>query len=486
MIGRVGLIICFLFASLSTIWADNGDSTTVYGVAPTYAGLHLSLEYQSNPIMRSKSTLVSFWVKDDGTFITTFPLAETMRVMLNLGQIEGILIVVPGEKYKVELPPFLPLSDEDRLNPFFVPSLLPLAVVEGDRDQLNRLVSLFDDEFNLYYVTNVHKLFKKESEKPFLPIITHLDTIYSSNNAWFNQYKLFTYQKLYELTFQRRKEYVASRFFKGSNFKPNNPAYIEAFNTSFYRYLSLKFSSTNSETLKKAWQSRSIDSISLALKESTLLVDDSLREAVILKNLYDAYYSDLYDKNEIILLIEKGKQSFKTPLNRVWAEEIQVSLQKLRVGSISPDFALLNGNGKERSLKKYKGNFVYLNFMDTKNFACKRDLLALQTIHAITKKELEIVTIFIDSDFGKAKEFMKSNKLDCDFLSISNQQSLLDDYKVRVLPTYFLLDPEGKIVLSPAPSPEEGFLVRFQEHALAYKRQDLRKNPPKEKSIFEF
>ncbi|MBP8850464.1 MAG: TlpA family protein disulfide reductase [Breznakibacter sp.] len=486
MISRILLICCFLSTSLSNLWATDSDSTTIYGVAPTYAGLHLSLEYLSNPVMHSKSTLVSFWVMNDGTFTATFPLVGTMRVSLNLGQIEGTLILAPGEKYKIELPPFEPLKDEDQLNPFFAPSLLPLAVIEGDKDELNRLVSLFDDEFNSYYVSNVHKLFKKESEKPFLSIMAHLDSTYNSNNEWFNQYRHFTYQKLYELTFQRRKEFVVSRFFKEGSFQPHNPAYLEAFNSSFYRYLSLKFSSTNSEALKKAWQSRSIDSISFALKESTLLVNDSLREAVILKNLYDAYYSDLYDKNEIISLIEKSKESFVTPLNRRWSEEILESLLKLRVGFNSPDFVLENGKGKERSLKKYKGKFVYLNFMDSRNFACKRDLLALQTIHSFTRKELEIVTIFIDRDFDKAREFMKSNKLDWESLSFSKQPSVLADYKIRVFPTYFLIDPEGKLFLSPAPSPEESFLARFQDLARDYKNQDLRKNPPKQKSIFEF
>ena len=118
MISRILLICCFLSTSLSNLWATDSDSTTIYGVAPTYAGLHLSLEYLSNPVMHSKSTLVSFWVMNDGTFTATFPLVGTMRVSLNLGQIEGTLILAPGEKYKIELPPFEPLKDEDQLNPF--------------------------------------------------------------------------------------------------------------------------------------------------------------------------------------------------------------------------------------------------------------------------------------------------------------------------------------------------------------------------------
>ena len=33
---------------------------------------------------------------------------------------------------------------------------------------------------------------------------------------------------------------------------------------------------------------------------------------------------------------------------------------------------------------------------------------------------------------------------------------MVADYDVRSYPTYYLVDPEGKLLLSPAPGPQEG------------------------------
>lgn len=465
--------------------ASSRDSTTISGKSLEYAGVRITIEYQSNIITRERSQLLSFVVKPDGTFKSSFILANTTRLYLSLGKTEGLIILQPKGNYEIALPPYVALEDADKMNPFFTPDPVPLAIIKGDQDNLNRNIALFDDEFNDVYVTNIHKLFKKENEAPIKTIIQRFDSVYPSTNEWFVQYKHFTYHKLYDLTFQRRKEYVIDKFFKNAPFLPSNNAYIEAFNATFYRYFALKFNSTTSDVLKKAWTSRSIDSISLALKNSTMLVEDKLREAVILKNLYDAYYSNLYNKNEILMLVAQAETHFTTSINKAWAITILTEIKQLQVGTPAPNFELQSLNDKSINLRKYKGKFVYLNFVHTLNFACKKDLLALVAIQNITKKDLQIVSIVTDKDIIKAKAFVKTNKLDWDFLNVHSQESMLTDYKIKALPTYFLIDPEGKLILSPAPGPEENFLGTFQEQAKAYRNKELRKNPPKDKSIFD-
>jgi hypothetical protein len=37
------------------------------------------------------------------------------------------------------------------------------------------------------------------------------------------------------------------------------------------------------------------------------------------------------------------------------------------------------------------------------------------------------------------------------------QPDVLKEYDIRAFPTYFLIGPDGKLILSPAPSPSEDF-----------------------------
>jgi hypothetical protein len=46
-------------------------------------------------------------------------------------------------------------------------------------------------------------------------------------------------------------------------------------------------------------------------------------------------------------------------------------------------------------------------------------------------------------------------------LHYGNQSSIIREYDIRAFPTYYLIDRNGKLAISPAPSPAEEFEARF-------------------------
>jgi len=61
------------------------------------------------------------------------------------------------------------------------------------------------------------------------------------------------------------------------------------------------------------------------------------------------------------------------------------------------------------------------------------------------------------------RKFLTSNKYDWKFLLYDRQPEVLKQYDIRAYPTYFLIGPDGKLILSPAPSPSEDFESRLFE-----------------------
>jgi hypothetical protein len=61
------------------------------------------------------------------------------------------------------------------------------------------------------------------------------------------------------------------------------------------------------------------------------------------------------------------------------------------------------------------------------------------------------------------RQFLAKNKYDWKFLLYDRQPGVLKDYDIRAYPTYFLIGPDGKLILSPAPSPSENFESRLFE-----------------------
>jgi hypothetical protein len=53
--------------------------------------------------------------------------------------------------------------------------------------------------------------------------------------------------------------------------------------------------------------------------------------------------------------------------------------------------------------------------------------------------------------------YVKNTGLNWTFLHFGNQPSILEEYDIRAYPTYYLIGPDGKLLLSPAQSPGENF-----------------------------
>ena len=106
------------------------------------------------------------------------------------------------------------------------------------------------------------------------------------------------------------------------------------------------------------------------------------------------FYSNTYSKAKIISIVESSQDSCINNENNQIASAILNRITKLNVGSPAPAFdvnALFNG--KPRSLKDYKGKFIYLNFANTKNYACKKDFQVLEQMHDTYKKDMYIITV---------------------------------------------------------------------------------------------
>jgi hypothetical protein len=70
---------------------------------------------------------------------------------------------------------------------------------------------------------------------------------------------------------------------------------------------------------------------------------------------------------------------------------------------------------------------------------------------------LNVVTIMASEERSELAEFMKRNGYDWKALHYEYQPGVLSDYQVRAYPTAYLIDREGKLLLSPATLPTDGF-----------------------------
>jgi len=102
-------------------------------------------------------------------------------------------------------------------------------------------------------------------------------------------------------------------------------------------------------------------------------------------------------------------------------------------------------------------------FCNSFSYYCVKEYEYLKILQQRLQDRLKIITILVDDSFQSMRDLMKNNNYPWTFLHFSNQPQVIDDYDIQTYPSYFLIGPEGKLVLSPAPSPAENFEATFNK-----------------------
>jgi peroxiredoxin len=113
-------------------------------------------------------------------------------------------------------------------------------------------------------------------------------------------------------------------------------------------------------------------------------------------------------------------------------------------GMLAPDFTMKNLEGKEVSLKDYRGKKVMLNFWATWCPPCKEEMPAMERIYAEKSSEFEILAVNLDPQNNVAG-FVNDNKLTFPVLLDQNGQTQ-QTYAIISIPTTFIIDENGIIL----------------------------------------
>jgi len=463
------------------------QTVSVKGHAPDYAGYHLVVRKIVNPITRETTDLMTIQVQEDGRFQQSIELRSIVHASIDMGKFMGYIYLEPGQSYELVLPPFKPRTDAERFNPYFIPEEIELGIANDEAQNLNILINQFNDKLASAYNANAVQIFSRADVTKANGIVKQIDDEFPSQSVYFNKYKQYAYGELINLAYKRNKRKAMYLAMQGDSIVPSMPSFQKTFDVLFKSFFSYYFSSSKGESLRDAYaKGASFDSLSTVFRKDTLFANAELAELVLLKGLYDAFYSGRYKEDVIIELVKQASHTASTVRIKQMAEGIYKKLTWLREGTEAPQFTLYRLDGKERSLSDYEGKFVYLNFMHTSNHTCKQDLQLLNVFSKQLRRELTIVTVIMDEDPSEAIKLQKENKYKWDFLHYKAMPKVAVDYQVKALPAYFVIDPSQKLRLSPSPSPGESFVPIFSETQRRYHYEQLRKEQPKHKTIYDF
>lgn len=448
-----------LLVSIAATAQVYSQTVKIIGKDTAYAGKIIEFEYYTDEISATTKPIAGDTVAEDGSFSLEFDIKKTTYIFSEIGIYYAYFFAEPSNTYKIVLPQFSEKTKADKLNPYFKPVNIHLAFEDYNENELNVLIRIFNESYIPFYNKHLKEVYVKDDFSTLNKDIERMDKPFEkSKNEYFNQYRRYRYGLLRYLAYQQKSKSISDEYFKGQPVLYNNPAYMELFNLLYDKYFThLARTETGKKITEDITKLKDSDAVKKTLANDMVLQPEELLNMVMLKGLHDEFYDDKYSRSILLEVLDDFIKKTNSQRQKDIAQTIREKVTKLLVGYEPPQFELYNQNGELVKLKDFKGKYVYLNFCSCFSYACLNEFAMLNNLYEKHKKYLEIVTIIADDDQAVMADFIQRSQYPWQFLHYERQPDIIEKYDVRVFPTYYLIDNEGKLELSPAPSPQDNF-----------------------------
>ncbi len=138
-------------------------------------------------------------------------------------------------------------------------------------------------------------------------------------------------------------------------------------------------------------------------------------------------------------------RSIRRPLDALLCAAALCACGGGNASDMAPDFSLASRQGGTVTLSAQKGRVVLLNFWATWCDSCKEELPLLQELQRTRAGDrFELLALSVDDDPAKAvPPFADAHRLRFPILYADRRTQ--DAYAVRLLPTSYLIAPDGTI-----------------------------------------
>ncbi len=449
------ILLGFLFCILPV---SKALPTFIEGKVINGNGLAIRISTYSDQISFQEELLDTYTIKSDENFELGFEVVDIQEVFVRIGNQQFSFFAEAGKSYQVqienvEIPPKSAVNQQKSLHIFW-----------SEINALNEVIDNFNYSFSTFLEENFVALYKYRDskllnsfEEGMLAKLDETTGLNPTEKTFFKNYINYQFADLKNASSTVSELKLGESYFKNSEVLYNNPSYMLFFKHYFESYFGSGKRNTNyNEFIRLIGNGNAVPKLLDYLGQDPILIQERLRELVLLSALKEVFYTKGFKKTDIIRLIKELSKKSKFPEHQKIGKAIINQLTSMQIGAMTPEIKLKSTQGIFKNLSDYKGRYVYLVFTSDNCQACESDRVSLEEIHEKYQKDIAIVEVFVNYTQTGLEKFLKENRSSWDRLLFANDFELLNTYHIRNYPLYIFLDREGKIVFNPSKKPHEG------------------------------
>ena len=450
------------------------NPVTIKGNAPDYAGYNIELYQLIDPFSEEKNIVSSFEINADGSFQSEFIIEETIYCQADFDAWQAEIYLEPGKSYTIAFPPLNKVSDLQKRNPFFHAEPISFGLKDTPETDLNRMIQAFERSYTEQENSFFNKIYLAKSQSAVDSLKSIMAQKFpASNNRYFEDYKFYRLGSVEYALHQGRNEKFVETYFVNKAPNLQLQPYKQLFEQLFSNYFSVIGNSIGGETFKRMVGQANLSGIETYFI-STKNWSPEVSHQVILSSINDAFYQGQFGENSLLRLLDKISQSGWNKSEKQIAKALKEKLTYLLPNSVAPQLSYTSFDGEKHVLSELAGKYVYLHFTSVSNPICRQHLDYVKTNMQNISQNVSFIHLIPESEASKKELILQQDWLG-EFYIVSESET--DKYKVKTYPSAYLISPEGKLILSPAQNPMDGFGSQFSNILKQRRIEELRNQP---------
>lgn len=451
------LFVCLLIGA-----SDAYSQTHIKISAPKYKGDTLILCRYDNYITKKEKKLAECKIDSAGNAAVTVDINDIQYIFMHYEKLIYYFFAEPNSEINVEFSEKILLDEKEKLNPFFEPVYISANVTEKDGRNLNRQLMDIDSKSDDAILATAKN--NKENDRDFKDslLVVFKNSLTVSDNEFVNGYAKYRIASLEYVFKLKPLKNLQNEYFVNQPVLYGNPAYCELFNHINEKYFLHRTQQAQGRVFRQAINKGNLAEIRQILNQDDYLHDKDFCDFVILQNAYGEFYESNFSRSALLKIVNSIAEETANAVNKIIAEDIHNAIIHLLAGYFPPDFELYDLHGSKKSLKSFYGKYVYLGFFSVNSYGCIQDFYMMKHLEKQFGAKIHFLSLCIDSK-DDIENFVNTEKINWTFLICNNSKNIIKEYDVRTFPTYYLIDKDGKLLKSPAPSPREDIYRIFEE-----------------------
>lgn len=456
---KISILFILILASLSVV--SQNAVVKISGTASSFPGKRVKLCQYADQISYTEKIIATTKTDTSGRFTFSLPLKEVVSAYIYVDNIKSLVYLEPGQQINLKFPSreeLIEMESQSSLHSL-IPIEVPVEFDNIDTTSLNYLIGEYNYLYN-DFVANHYNELRNARNKTLINALresTKKSFGYSSN-SYFREY--VRYREASMELWQKVKSDSALVVNYLDQHKPDweNTEYMYFFNQMYNKYFLKKAKKVKGDSIQYYVNDAKSYSglIRILASDSILLPNDTLREMVLLKGLYEASKVAEFKKEGIVVVLKYIQNFSHIARHRDIAESLINAITRFEPGYPCSNFSLKDFEGNVHSSDEFKGKMTYLVFWNTWNISCMNEMAMIDTLSRQFTDKINFVAICCDEDYEKAKKQITTFKLaKWTHLYASDYRELIESYGVSSFPSFMLLDDNFKILYYPARKPSE-------------------------------